>query len=193
MSKPRSSTTPFGQASYAPLRDSRHSLDSTPDDEDTDPDLVSSHNLQDRRQHHSMNRLDNLEQSQHILTGDSDDDSDDDRILPEQKKMLIDNAVSGTPPRESSGDSSSTVVSIESNPDSPPFKYNRESFEFAEPDLNRSREHGSDPEECLDSPRYDGSSQKGLGSQVMEAASASLAGYEAHLLTLESLIHIALY
>jgi len=167
MSRLRSSAAPFGQASYAPLRDSRHSLDSTPEDEIIDSDVIASHNQQDRRQHHSMHRLDNQESGQHILASDSDDDSDDDGILLQQKKMVMDNAASSTSQRESSGDGS-TIVSVGSNPDSPPPKYNRESFEFAEPNPNRSQEHESDPEECLNSPRYDGSSQKGLGSQVTE-------------------------
>ncbi|KAF9362778.1 hypothetical protein BGX34_005505 [Mortierella sp. NVP85] len=175
MSRLRSSAAPFGQASYAPLRDSRHSLDSTPEDEIIDSDVISSHSHQDRRQHHSMHRLDNQELGQHILAGDSDDDSDDDGILPQQKKLVMDNAASSTSQRESSGDGS-TIVSVGSNPDSPPPKYNRESFELAEPNPNRSQGHESDPEECLNSPRYDGGSQKGLGSQASSTLVIAVSG-----------------
>jgi hypothetical protein len=138
-----------------------------------DPDLTTR-NQQGRQQQqqHTMGHSDYEEhedQQQHILASDSDDDSDNytSRQQHRSRNVGTDNTISISAHRGSSGESSSsTIVSVDSNPDSPPPKYDRESFEFAEP-TNQSLGHSSDPEACLNSPRYEGNSEKGLGSQVM--------------------------
>ncbi|KAI7825388.1 hypothetical protein BC939DRAFT_448709 [Gamsiella multidivaricata] len=138
MSRLLSSATPsFGQAAYAPLRDSRHSIDSTPEEEDLDPDSISS----SQRNHTQYNipRPDQLDHSQHILASDSDEDGSDSTC---RQKTDAANARSGITQHEDSGESSSTIVSIESNPESPPPKYGREAFDFedASPDTNHDHD-----------------------------------------------------
>ncbi|KAG0240586.1 hypothetical protein BGX31_001837 [Mortierella sp. GBA43] len=179
-----SATSSFAQASYTPLRDSRHSSDSAPEDEDMDPDLTTRNQQGHQRQQHTMGHSDHEEhedQQQHILASDSDDDSDNYTSRQQHRQQHsrnvgTDNTISISAHRGSSGESSSsTIVSVDSNPDSPPPKYGRESFEFAEP-TNQSLGHGSDPEACLNSPRYEGNSEKGLGSQAATTLVIAVSG-----------------
>ncbi|KAG0295690.1 hypothetical protein BGZ96_011157 [Linnemannia gamsii] len=79
----------------------------------------------------------------HALTNDSDEDSDDNhRERDVRKDSTVDGSSTNYPQqRQGSADSSSTVVSIDSNADDThPPKYARESFEYSEP--GHDREHG---------------------------------------------------
>ncbi|KAF9284289.1 hypothetical protein BGZ68_004793 [Mortierella alpina] len=156
MSRLLSSTTPsFAQASYAPLRDSRHSSESIPEEDDLDPDSISTHlpqsQLQARQHSRRSSRVLSTadpqhpdQNSQHILASDTDeeDQADNSSTL---KCGSGDDSLLGLGQRNLSGESSSTVVSIESNPDSPSPKCVRESFEFLEPG---PQEQGLDAEEA---------------------------------------------
>jgi hypothetical protein len=160
MSRLLSSTTPsFAQASYTPLRESRHSTESFPGEEeedDLDPDSISSPSSQQQRrtrQHsrRSSRSIGNItpatdDTNNHVLASDSDDDSDvNQRELDDRKESIVDGSNSNYPhqqqQRQGSADSSSTIVSIDSNADDThPPKYARESFEFSEP--GHDREYG---------------------------------------------------
>ncbi|KAF8923463.1 hypothetical protein EDD21DRAFT_392987 [Dissophora ornata] len=177
MSRLLSSATPsFGQASYAPLLDSRHSSDSTPEEEDLDPDSIRSQHQQKRNSGRSLSlghpgQLDQ-NQTQHVLASDSDDDDDKEYGSRRKTGGATNNDPFGITQRECSGDSSSTVVSIESNPDSPLPKYSREGFEFAEP--NESMEQ--DPEACMSGIRDDGDSDTGLWMQASTTLVIAVSG-----------------
>ncbi|KAF9920552.1 hypothetical protein BGZ65_011160, partial [Modicella reniformis] len=171
MSRLLSSATPsYDRSTYSPLRDSRHSLDSTPEEEDIDPDSTStSHHPSQDRHGVSVGRPDSLEQTHgqghHILATDSEEDSEDDsssNVQHQKKKVptvISADGDDGIIQRENSGDSTSTIVSIESPH---PPKYHRESFEFAEPGLNTSQGH---PEACLRSLNDNNGSDSGLWAQ----------------------------
>ncbi|KAF9965100.1 hypothetical protein BGZ70_005401 [Mortierella alpina] len=84
------------------------------------------------------------ENSHHTLASDTDEEDPVDKRST-RKHGSGDDSLLGLGQRNLSGESSSTVVSIESNPGSPPPKCVRESFEFSEPS---PQELGLDAEEA---------------------------------------------
>ncbi|KAF9169655.1 hypothetical protein BGX20_010025 [Mortierella sp. AD010] len=151
MSRLLSTAPSFSQGSYAPLTDSRQSLDSNPDDGDLDPDSISSLPGQSQNQR----------RRQHSLSGISNGNG-----------LSMD----GFTQREGSGDSQSTIVSIGSNPDSPPPKYGRQSFEFGEPDLEGDHGQGLDSDTILGSVGDDDGSEKGLWMQASTTLVIAVSG-----------------
>ncbi|KAF9935369.1 hypothetical protein FBU30_003159 [Linnemannia zychae] len=149
MSRLLSSTTPsFAQASYVPLRESRHSTEFFLDEEDDhEPDSIS---LQQKRQRQQSARSSNrsipnaIDSDSHHVLADSDSEDDDDGSLHQDQDIHKDGAeYNNSYPhqqqqRQGSADSNSTIVSIDSNvDDSQPPKYIRESFEYSEPGHDR--------------------------------------------------------
>ena len=156
MSRLLSSTTPsFAQASYTPLRETRHSTESFPDEEDDglDPDSISSPQREQRTRQHSRRSsrsvvnmtsptIDSNSSNNHVLASDSDSENEDQQECDLRKDGTADGSGSNYPnqqqQRQGSADSSSTIVSIDSNADDAhPPKYARESFEYSEPGYDR--------------------------------------------------------
>ncbi|KAG0326344.1 hypothetical protein BGZ99_009696 [Dissophora globulifera] len=167
-----SATQSFAQASYAPLRDSRLSLDSTPEEEDLDPDSIQSQQHRQQPQHirsnsiggSSLSERQQKQQRPYTLASDSDGESDGE-----------DTALARTQ-REGSGESYSTVVAIGSSPDSPPPKYNgRESFEFAD-SSRREESLGLDPESGWRGTGSDDESEQGLWMQASTTLVIAVSG-----------------
>ncbi|KAG0004847.1 hypothetical protein BGZ80_010191 [Entomortierella chlamydospora] len=151
MSRLLSTAPSFSQGSYAPLTDSRQSLDSNPDEGDLDPDSMSlpqRQNQNQRRRQHSLSSISN------------------------GNRLSMD----GFTQREGSGDSHSTIVPIESNPDSLPPKYRRQSFEFEEPDLEGDHGQGLDSDTILGSVGDDDGSEKGLWMQASTTLVIAVSG-----------------
>ncbi|KAG0365318.1 hypothetical protein BGX24_004204 [Mortierella sp. AD032] len=184
MSRLLSSTTPsFGQASYTPLRETRHSTESFPDEEedDLDPDSISSNTQRRQRQQHSRRSsrsISNMNSSSdphstHVLASDSDDDLQEHDIRkggsenhPHQQE------------RQGSADSSSTIVSIDSNTDGHPPKYARESFEYSEPGHDREYDQSLSVEQGGGGfhGSAEGESDKGLWMQALTTLVIAVSG-----------------
>ncbi|KAK3847593.1 MAG: hypothetical protein J3R72DRAFT_416889 [Linnemannia gamsii] len=184
MSRLLSSTTPsFGQASYTPLRETRHSTESFPDEEedDLDPDSISSNTQRRQRQQHSRRSsrsISNMNSSSdphstHVLASDSDDDLQEHDIRkggsenhPHQQE------------RQGSADSSSTIVSIDSNTDGHPPKYARESFEYSEPGHDREYDQSLSVEQGGGGfhGSAEGESDRGLWMQALTTLVIAVSG-----------------
>ncbi|KAF9191238.1 hypothetical protein BGZ51_007558 [Haplosporangium sp. Z 767] len=151
MSRLFSSAKPsFTQASYTPLRDSRQSSESIAEEDELDPDSISS--PQRPNQHTSQSAAkdspQNAEQSQHVLASDSEEDDEEGKETSGIYKDRTAHGSSGVSQRDAFGDSSDTVVSIESSSGSPSPKCSRESFEFSEPNYDRGPSRDVDAEEA---------------------------------------------
>lgn len=88
----------------------------------------------------------------HVLASDSDSENEDQQEYDLRKDDAADGSGSNYPnqqqQRQGSADSSSTIVSIDSNADdAQPPKYARESFEYSEPGHNREYGQGSPVEQ----------------------------------------------
>lgn len=189
MSRLLSSTTPsFAQASYTPLRETRHSTESFPgeEDDDLDPDSISSPQREKRTRQHSRRSSRSIvnmtsatiepnNNSNHVLASDSDSENENQQDYDLRKDGTADGSGDNYPnqqqQRQGSADSSSTIVSIDSNADDAhPPKYARESFEYSEPGHDREYGQGLPVEGGGDAGglrgAIEGDADKGLWMQV---------------------------
>ncbi|KAF9438584.1 hypothetical protein BGZ76_006636 [Entomortierella beljakovae] len=171
MSRLLSSTTPsFGQASYTPLVDSRHSLDSTPDEEELDPDSISQNQKQKRSRQHSHN---NNTSSSRFATQDPISDTEEEENDKSQKSQRGQKtSAEEVAHYEGSDDSNSTVIPIDPNSDSPTQKHWRQSFEFEEPVYDEE----SGRQAFLGSTGDDEDSEQGLWMQATTTLVIAVSG-----------------
>lgn len=190
MSRLLSSTTPsFAQASYTPLRETRHSTESFPgeEDDDLDPDSISSPQREKRTRQHSRRSSRSIvnmtsatiepnNNSNHVLASDSDSENENQQDYDLRKDGAADGSGDNYPnqqqQRQGSADSSSTIVSIDSNADDAhPPKYARESFEYSEPGHDREYGQGLPVEGGGDAGglrgAIEGDADKGLWMQAL--------------------------
>ncbi|KAF9093456.1 hypothetical protein BGX29_009912 [Mortierella sp. GBA35] len=121
--------------------------------------------------------------SNHVLASDSDQDDDDDQQEHDVRKDGIVDGSSGhgdiypqQQQRQSSADSSSTIVSIDSNADANPPKYARESFEYSEPGHDREYGQGLSAEQGGGSGGLEGDADKGLWMQALTTLVIAVSG-----------------
>ncbi|KAF9908765.1 hypothetical protein BX616_011378 [Lobosporangium transversale] len=205
MSRLLSSTTPtFTQAPYTPLLDSRRSIGSIHDDEELDPNSISfssnqtslknqqrgshtntngdasqstsTNNPNDQQEHGTATTI----SATHVLADGFDSDSENEAEL--RRNSDSTRPQSDTFHRETSGDGSSTVVSIEeAEDDLESLKYGRESFEYEEPNHDDGGDHLGSEESCLAGRRgvetaKEGDPDQGLWMQASSTLVIAVSG-----------------